>query len=309
MRTISDHFLDDLSSPEGVLHPVLERVKRDNTLLLSIRENNVNIYYRGGNLLKVTEKKPGLYTTYFDSHYNLSGTPLPETPGTLATRDDAAAWAATFALHKNLMDEYFSVHPKAEREFQQIVARENNDSTISNESEYFISDIEFADDTLGARFDLLAIRWLANQRKDGSKCRAALMEMKYSDGALSGSAGISKHLKDIEAMVSDRARYAALLQTMELQFNQLDRLGLLRFNKGVSNAQVRLDVNDRPEVIFILANHNPRSGKLAPIINDPDVDHYANSGLFDLRFFVASFAGYGLHTDCMLSLEEFRKVV
>lgn len=309
MRTISDHFMDDLSNPDGMLHPVLERVKKDHTLLLSIREKNINIYYRGGNLVKITEKKPGQYATYFDAHYNLSGQPMPDVPGVLTSTSDAAVWAATFPLRKNLMDEYFSIHPKAEREFQQIIARENNDSTISNESEYFISDIEFADDTLGARFDLLAIRWLASQRQVGTKCRAALMEMKYSDGALSGTAGISKHLKDIEAMVSDRPRYAALLQTMESQFNQLDRLGLLKFNKGVSNARVQLDVNDRPEVIFILANHNPRSKKLAQIINDPEVDRYANSGLFDLRFFVSSFAGYGMHTNCMLSLEEFRKLI
>jgi hypothetical protein len=309
MRTISDHFMDDLSNPDGTLHPVLERVKKDHTLLLSIRENNINIYYRGGNLVKITEKKPGQYGTYFDAHYNLSGQIMPDVPGVLTSTNDAAVWAATFPLRKNLMDEYFSIHTKAEREFQQIIARENNDSTISNESEYFISDIEFADEALGARFDLLAIRWLASQRQVGTKCRAALMEMKYSDGALSGTAGISKHLKDIEAMVSDRPRYAALLQTMESQFNQLDRLGLLKFNKGVSNAKVQLDVNDRPEVIFILANHNPRSKKLAQIIHDPEVDRYARSGMFDLRFFVASFAGYGMHTNCMLSLEEFRKLV
>ena len=88
-----------------------------------------------------------------------------------------------------------------------MVARENNNSTISNESEYFVSDIEFADPGLGARFDMLAIRWLASQRKDGSNCRAALIEMKYGDGALGGSAGLLKHLQDIDALVSDHDKY------------------------------------------------------------------------------------------------------
>jgi len=40
--------------------------------------------------------------------------------------------------------------------------------------------------------------------------------------------------------------------------------------------------------------------KTALTNNDTVVDYFANSGLFDLRFFVASFAGYGMHTNCML---------
>ena len=93
---------------------------------------------------------------------------------------------------------------------------------------------------------------------------------------------------------------------MESQFNQLDELGLLKFNKGTSNTKVKLNVDNKPEVIFILANHNPRSPKLKTILSDPELDKYAQSELFDLRFFVASFSGYGLHSKCMLPLVEFR---
>jgi hypothetical protein len=93
---------------------------------------------------------------------------------------------------------------------------------------------------------------------------------------------------------------------MESQFNQLDELGLLKFNKGTSNAKVKLNADEKPEVIFILANHNPRSPKLKTILSDPEIDKYAQSQLFDLKFYVASFAGYGLHAKCMLPLTEFR---
>jgi hypothetical protein len=41
---------------------------------------------------------------------------------------------------------------------------------------------------------------------------------------------------------------------MESQFNQLDELGLLKFNKGTSNAKVKLNADEKPEVIFILVN-------------------------------------------------------
>ena len=72
------------------------------------------------------------------------------------------------------MDEYFALKGKAKREFQQLIVRENNYSSISNETEYFITDIEVTEPG-AARFDMMAICWPASQRKNGSKCKAALI--------------------------------------------------------------------------------------------------------------------------------------
>jgi hypothetical protein len=306
MCTLSKKFMEDLNDAGGILFTILTRVKNDHTLMLAIRENSINIYYRGGSIVKIDEQKPGHYLAHFDNKYNLSGKPIPHSPLTITSREDTQKWVDSLAFRKNIMDEYFVVHNKAEREFQQLIVRENNGSTISNESEYFITDIEFDERKLNARFDLLAIRWLSADRKVGTKCRVALMEMKYGDGALGGEAGITKHLRDIEAMILDRSRYESLLLTMVSQFHQLDQLGLLKYNKGTSNAGVSLDVNDKPEVIFILANHNPRSTKLRTLLDNAEITRYAQSPLFDLRFFVSSFAGYGLHANCMRTLDEFK---
>lgn len=275
--------------------------------MLAIRENAINIYYRGGNLLHLKEHSKGFYQAWFDDQYNISGLFMPETPTEISTQNDSVSWIDSFPIRKSIMDEYFSTIGKAEREYQQLVARENNNSPISNESEYFISDIEVSEPF--ARFDIMSIRWLADQRKSGSNCKAVLIEMKYGDGALSGNAGLAKHLKDMEKLVSNQESYARLLETMESQFNQLDELGLLKFNKGKSNAKVKLNANEKPEVIFILANHNPRSPKLKKILSDSEIDKYSQSQLFDLKFYVASFAGYGLHEKCMLTLGEFRKLL
>jgi hypothetical protein len=100
-----------------------------------------------------------------------------------------------------------------------------------------------------------------------------------------------------------------LLQSMELQFNQLGELGLLRFNQARNGTEIRLDPMEKPEVIFILANHNPTSSKLAGILGSPEVSRYANKSSFDLRFFVSAFSGYGLHGDCMLDLDQFQRLV
>jgi hypothetical protein len=306
MRALSKTFCDDLSRPDGLLFPIFERVKNDQTLMLAIRDKSINIYYRGGSILKVDEQRTGSYKAKFDENYGKSNRDFPIH---INCQNDARVWTEAFPVLKDTMDRYFSHHSKLEREFQQVIARENNDSTISNESEYFISDIEFADTDLHARIDLLAIRWLANQRKNGSNCRAALIEMNYGDGALDGSAGLIKHLKDFDALISDRESYQSLLEMMESQFNQLDELGLLNFRRSSNETKVKLNAEDKPEVIFILANHNPRSTKLSSILADPEVIAYEQSPLFDLKFFVSNFAGYGLHSDCMLPLTQFRELL
>ncbi len=307
MRKLSDDFLDDLKT--GLLQPLLVRVKQDNTLMLAIRDGYINIYYRGGNIVRVKSKNNGRYSPAFDSQYNIFNKTLPYLPADIISRNDVEMWLESLPRLKEIMDFYFSVHPKPEREFQQLVARENNDSTISNTSEYFISDIEFADSELGARFDMLAIRWLASQRKDGNKCNVALIEMKYADGALDGNAGLLKHLKDIDDFIGNRTCYQNLLETMENQFNQLDQLGLLKFNKGRSNAKIALGVDDKPELIFILANHNPRSKKLQRVLEDPQIDLFDKSKNFDLRLYTASYAGYGLHKESMVTLTQFRQLM
>jgi hypothetical protein len=307
MRELSKDFLNDLKSTNGLLHPILERVRQDDMLMLAIRNNYINIYYRGGNLLRVKEQGKYSYQTGFDVNYAKNPEiPLPEVPPAIKCQADARKWVDAFPHLKQIMDFYFSDKSKAEREFQQLVVRENNHSTISNESEYFILDIEFADSGLGARFDMLAIRWLASQRKNGSNCRAALIEMKYGDRALGGTAGLLKHLQDIDKLTSDNDKYKSLLETIESQFNQLDELGLLRFNRCSNGTKVKLVTNDKPEVIFVLANHNPRSTKLSSILDNPEVAAYGQTQHFDLKFFVSRFAGYGLHSHCMLTLAQFR---
>jgi hypothetical protein len=91
---------------------------------------------------------------------------------------------------------------------------------------------------------------------------------------------------------------------METQFNQLDKLELLKYKKA-KNAKVTIYPNDQPEVIFLIANHNPRSTKLKTILSHPEIQKYKQENLFKLRFYAATFAGYGLHTKNMHTLTKF----
>jgi len=309
MRRLPQAFINDLKDKEGILYPLLDRVKHDDTLMLSIRDGYINVYYRGGNLVRVSYNDNGTYKAFFDTRYNKTEIPLPEPPKTIKSLDNTNAWIAAFPSLKETMDISFSTNSKSEREFQQLIARENNYSTISNETEYFVTDIEFTDSSIGACFDLLAVRWLACQRRKNNECRPALVELKYGDGALNGSAGLIKHLEDINKILSDHEKYKVILQTMEMQFEQLAELGLVRLKSSSKSSGIELNSQTKPEVIIVLANHNPRSRKLADILNSPEIKDLNDPSKFDLKFFIASFAGYGFHQDCMVSLNEFQKLL
>jgi hypothetical protein len=111
-RKLSKEFMSDLK-PKGVLYPILERVKKDHTLMLAIRDGYINIYYRGGNILRVTEDK-GFYRTFFDVQYG-SGQSTANSDDDIRNEADAQQLVASFAERKIIMDDYFVAKGKAER--------------------------------------------------------------------------------------------------------------------------------------------------------------------------------------------------
>jgi hypothetical protein len=117
IRKITPKFMNDLTSEEGILHPVLAQVKKDHTLMLAIRKNYINIYYRGGNILKVTERSKK-YTTDFDENYNLSDKEIPSSSVAITNQNDSQNWVDSFAQRKNMMDEYFSKHAGGKGKYQ-----------------------------------------------------------------------------------------------------------------------------------------------------------------------------------------------
>jgi len=146
---------------------------------------------------------------------------------------------------------------------------------------------------------MLGVKWLSKNRKSGSTCTPVFVEMKYGIGAYDGDAGIGKHIDDLQSILGNPVKVGELSETIADQFNQLAALDLISFNR--SAAVEKVSVSGRPEVIFLLANHNPRSRKLLNIVRS--IEEPKN---FDLRFFSAAFAGYGMHDACMMTLDEFR---
>lgn len=325
IRKLSDAFVNDLK--EGLLKPFVDQVRKDDTLLLCIRNGYINIYYRGGNILEIKEKaRLAAYDIFFNVKYSKDEQLQELLPNKRVSNAEAAElWVGAIPLLKQAMDYHFSGRGKLEREFQQLVVRENNTSRISNDTEYFITDIELAvrlpaDGEVGekvANFDLVGIQWDINKRRALDKCKPVLIEMKYGDKSLVSGSGVEEHAHDISRLTGNNEILVSVIETIEYQYNLLADLGLVRINQ---KGRITLDKQSNLEVIFLLANTVPGGKVLRDVIiadttnttkeqKDMPLDELDKNPKVDLKLFVANFAGYGLYKGCMKTLEEFKKLI
>lgn len=294
-RKISEKFQEDLRS--GMLYPILANVHRDNNITIEIRNNYINLYYRGGNLLRISEQKTA-YFLEFDLKYikedNDAKKIISNLPRHVTSHNDAQAWATTMPLIKAEMDNYFVSHKKTEREFQQLVVRENNIGRIAKETDYYICDVEYQ--IKDTRFDLVAAK---NAGK--GKYRLALVEMKYADSALGGKSGIIDH-------IHKTYKYLLSNDINELKKEMFGILEIKRVLRLIDDLPLRFTfTNKKPEFIFLLANHKPASSVLHNELNNLKGENFYNDFCrkADLKFATASFCGYALFSACIYTLGEF----
>ncbi|HPA41283.1 MAG TPA: hypothetical protein PKV69_04665, partial [Candidatus Hydrogenedentes bacterium] len=159
-RGLKPEFLEAFLS--GLLKPILDRVKRDNTLDFQIRKDEVHIYYRGGKILGIKPMGATAYGFTFDPKYFAGGaeTVLPKV---VSTNEQIGCWIDNLPQLKQAMDYHITTKvEKPEREFQQLVVRENNYGRVSNDTDYFIVDCEYSHPTLAnGKTDLVAFKWLS----------------------------------------------------------------------------------------------------------------------------------------------------
>ncbi|GHT78298.1 hypothetical protein AGMMS50262_20770 [Bacteroidia bacterium] len=191
---------------EGNLKKMLDAISYDDTLDVQIRENYLNIYYNGGNIVKVNSEN----SLDFDMFYFYLGTEPKkkvksdekELAELKTKRDDLIAkfknndYAGYFDEAKRVMDKWYDNHPKPERMEQHILSLGNR----YGESDYTIIDLEYQVSTLSEfcciytpkdkekpkkpKFDIIAVN------KDGKLC---VIELKKGIGALEGTSGLKEH--------------------------------------------------------------------------------------------------------------------
>ncbi|MEI6142284.1 MAG: hypothetical protein WCP85_23625 [Mariniphaga sp.] len=291
-RSLSNTFISDLKSDQ--LNEILLYVQKDHTLDLEIRDNIVNIYYRGGNILRISEKGNNSYFFEFDRNYLSSHNVI------LDNYLSAKNWKQYFPFMKQSMDHYFLNNRKEEREFQQLVVRENNYSSIANGTDYFIIDIEY-DNHANARFDLVAVEWpsSSSHRKLSNyfKPKLVVIEMKYGDRALSGTAGMKKHLDDFNLFISDSSAVLDFKSEMISIFSQKRELGLIPCLSSEENSNPIKEFADDIELAFLIANHDPASTKLKTELS--------SCGAISAKFITSNFMGYGIYKESIFDIKEF----
>lgn len=289
-RGLSNTFMAALKT--GILAPLLDRVKADRTLCLEIRDDYLNIYYRGGNLMRISPANGG-YSAFFDAKYFANPVPsMPQAPILNATH--IAAWLAALPVLKQAMDIW---QPGEEREVQQLIVRDNNVGGIANSTDYYICDIEF---TIAKRkrFDFMAVHWPSkgDVRKRQGGHRLVVGEVKFGDGALKGKSSLHGHIDDVNAYLAVPGNLAAIKEQMLCVFNQKRELGLVECKKNLT------DFSDEPPILLlVLANHDPESTLLRDLLGSLPPSPHA-----ELRVATGSLIGYGLYDPAILTIDEAR---
>ena len=297
MRGLSKQFMSDLET--GVLHPFLDRVRHDQTLDLQIRDDNLNIYYRGGNLIGISNRG-GKYKAWFDESYSGkkgSRKRIPARPEVINGSADVCSWLASFPASKQMMDRSFIRKKGEEREYQQLVVRDNNIGGVSRATDYYICDLEYA---VGPnQFDMVGVEWPSTPaaRKTASGRRLVLIEMKYGDKALTGEAGLVDHVRKIDAFLANKAQVGEMKSSMVTVFKQKHQLGLMNCTHPLKSFS-----SEDPLVVMLLANHDPGKRNLKQELAHLASMHF--NSRFELKFATSSFMGYGLFKPALLTMDE-----
>jgi hypothetical protein len=202
------------------------------------------------------------------------------------------------------MDGFLSKHPKPEREFQQLIERENNSLALAKSTDYFIVDIEYANSDNGSRFDILAVKWPRLDRSNPKKATLSFIEVKYGDNALRGDAGIQKHVKDIVSFLKVDGNKRGIVKEANSLFKQKHELGLM----GSAPPDAEIQPDTPLEFILLVGNHTPASSilddELNEVLGSPEYDQMKQLGC-EMKVAVASLMGYGLYDECMIPLEDY----
>lgn len=278
MRALDGTFLHDLK--DGILAALPDIVRCDTSLCLELRGGSISIYYRGGSLMRIEKGRE--YSVVFDEDYFGESMPLPKAG--ISNGADVNEWIAVVPKLKQAIDRHLSTKHKDEREFQQLLVRENNFGGGALSTDYFICDLEYAPEG-SRRFDAVGVHWPGRERRQTKGRRLVLIEMKYGDGALKGKSGLHKHICDTNSHLSNPSNVASLKEDMLQVFNQKRELRLIDCNKNLGGFS-----DESPVLLLVLANHNPRSRRLRDVLEN--LPPCPNA---ELRIATASFLGYGLY--------------
>lgn len=250
MRKLSENFIDNLKN--GFLSPITQGVINDKDLDLQIRDNYLNIYFKGNSLLKLSEAPNFKYKVDIHPKF-LLGTNIPNF---IKNRVDTDLFLKAVPILKdNILKNKKS---SLEVEYEQLIIRANNQEKRNN-SEYFIVDRQYAIDN--ERFDLLGVYWDRNLRRRNQTIMPCLMEVKFALNTDIREA----HKQLLRYYEKIQKNMAKLSQELETMFRQKLQLGIYMQDPNRLEAMKTLKVSNDLNLfqfILILVDYNPYSSLL-----------------------------------------------
>lgn len=300
-RAISENFMKSLLS--GDFKHVTETVKVDPSLDMEMRGDSVMVYYRGGRILTINDLSIAPNRSILegmDENYSNEAKFKQEIPAPDIDRIDEY-----FSKAKRAVDnyEFYVEHKLGEKEIQQRVVCENNYSINADETDFFIADVEWADnEALGGRADIIAFHWghMSHKKRkltmyiiEVKQGKNAVKTNKDRDGKL--SAGLYKHNLDFEKFISNEEYANAVKADMIKVLRQKYELGLIigldelfvDKKTGEKRGDEEIDITSKVQFVYLLANYLKYSKELR---NELEKVKKA-------KFFEASMVGYGLYKD------------
>jgi len=216
---------------------------------LHIRNNYLNIYYKGNSLLLLKEAGENRYRVQV--HEKFTGDlDFPDLIDEVSTQ--------YFVDHIPMIKENILHYGKSslEIEYEQMIIRANNYEPRNN-SEYFIVDRQYVAGKQG-RFDLTGFHWPRQGRRKGQVVPVCLFEVKFA---------LNKEIQDVHEQLNRyyqaiKGEAEAISKEIETIFQQKLELGLfkLRANRLEAMKTLRFTRDiDQFLFILILVDYNPFS--------------------------------------------------
>ena len=198
------------SLTEGKLNKMIELIRNDEDLDIQIRNNYLNIYYKGGNIARVKSENSvefDKFYFYFDSETTPKKNIKNETKTCENLKSERNLLLVKFKEGKYL--DYFSEVKMIMKKYNDSVKKKKNERieqhSLSKENQYNKSDYTIIDleyevsiksefpctyipsgkvEPKKPKFDIIAVN------KSGKLC---VIEFKKGKGALSGTSGLKEH--------------------------------------------------------------------------------------------------------------------
>ena len=207
-------------------------------IIIGVRDSLINLYYNCDSIAKINASNPNKCTI---AKYYIDGRKGFVT----LTDDELVSFFDTIKAQSDKRNKY-------EKQAQERLYIDNNSNT---ESKWFCIDVEYTKSLEGKdkaedwRFDLIAI-------SKESPFRVALIELKYGAGALGGTSGIRKHVKDYYAFFKNNKFEILKPEIVSI----IKTLHLLGVDVPVALRDIKKeDISPEPEFYFITLNNNPEN--------------------------------------------------